>query len=64
MSCLLSSQDGICHLQRDLEKWTNSPHFGASEHYLNTLHKDTNIRFGGGLDDVFFNDSDHFLIDS
>ena len=60
---------GIGHLipfaHEDLEKWTNSLHFGASEHYLNTLHKDTNIRFGGGLDDVFFNtDTDELhLID-
>ena len=39
----------------DLELWTNSLQFGLSDHHLNTVHKGTNIKFGGGLDDVFEN---------
>ena len=39
----------------DLEKWTQSIQFGASESHFNTVHEQTNIKFGGGLDDVLLN---------
>ena len=29
--------------------------FGASSNHFNTLHEQTNILFGGGLDDVWEN---------
>ena len=38
-----------------LEKWTNSLHYGANDTYFNTVHTESNIKFGGGLDDVFLN---------
>ena len=39
----------------NLDKWALSTHFGTNESYFNTDHKETNIRFGGGLDDVYEN---------
>jgi hypothetical protein len=39
----------------DLDKWTNSLHYGLNDSYFNTIHKKTNIKFGGGIDDVFLN---------
>ena len=39
----------------DLHKWALSTHFGTNDGYFNTVHKETNIRFGGGLDDVYEN---------
>ena len=39
----------------DLEKWTNSLHFGLNDSYFNAVHNDTNIKLGGGIDDVFLN---------
>jgi len=39
----------------DLPCWENSLSFGKDEHHFNTLHKETNILFGGGLDDVWQN---------
>ena len=38
-----------------LEKWTNSLHYGANDTYFNTVHTESNIKLGGGLDDVFLN---------
>ena len=38
-----------------LENWANSLHYGLNDTYFNTIHEETNIKFGGGLDDVFFN---------
>ena len=38
-----------------LQKWADSLQFGSSPEHFNTLHEDTNILFGGGLDDVFEN---------
>ena len=38
----------------ELRKWQDSLHFGA-EGRLNTVHESTNLKIGGGLDDVFFN---------
>lgn len=50
---------GLGHLipfdHEDLEKWTNSLHFGLTPRHFNTLHEETNILFGGGLDDVLQN---------
>jgi len=39
----------------DLEKWTNSLHYGLNDAYFNTVHKKTNIKLGGGIDDIFLN---------
>ena len=39
----------------DIEKWESSLHFGASTSHFNTVHDETNILFGGGLDDVWEN---------
>tara|TARA_Y100001960_G_scaffold276201_1_gene306216 strand:- start:553 stop:1347 length:795 start_codon:yes stop_codon:yes gene_type:complete len=36
------------------ELWTQSLHFGA-EGRFNTLHEETNLKVGGGLDDVWLN---------
>ena len=38
----------------DFEKWTQSMHFGA-EGRMNTVHEESNIKLGGGLDDVWLN---------
>ena len=38
-----------------LENWANSLSFGKDETFFNFDHPDSNIRFGGGLDDVFLN---------
>ena len=40
---------------KDLEKWTNSLHYGLDDSYFNTIHKETNIKLGGGIDDIFLN---------
>lgn len=39
----------------NLDKWASSMHFGTNENYFNTIHEDTNILFGGGIDDVYEN---------
>lgn len=50
---------GLEHLRpfahEDIEKWESSLHFGSSPHHFNTIHEETNILFGGGLDDVWEN---------
>jgi len=50
---------GLSHLRPfdhvDLEKWESSLHFGSSPNHFNTVHEQTNILFGGGLDDVWEN---------
>ncbi len=38
----------------DLGKWRDSLHYG-SEGRLNTIHHETNLKIGGGLDDVYIN---------
>ncbi len=38
-----------------LEKWTNSLHYGTNDNYFNAVHAESNIKLGGGLDDVFLN---------
>lgn len=49
---------GMGHLipyqHEDFEKWTQSLHFGA-EGRMNTVHEPSNIKLGGGLDDVWLN---------
>jgi len=51
-------QNGLEHLvpfqHEDMERWASAMHFGAEKHF-NALHKETNILFGGGLDDVWHN---------
>ena len=55
----LLEANGLGHLipfeHEDLENWTNSLQFGAGDRYFNTVHEASNIRFGGGLDDVYQN---------
>lgn len=50
---------GLSHLRpflhEDIEKWESSLHFGSSPNHFNTIHQETNILFGGGLDDVWEN---------
>ena len=50
---------GLGHMipfdHEDIEKWTNSLHYGLDDSYFNTIHKETNIKLGGGIDDVFLN---------
>ena len=52
-------RNGLKHLvpfaHEDLERWVNALHFGASLNHFNTLHEETNILFGGGIDDVWQN---------
>ena len=52
-------RNGLKHLvpfaHEDLERWINALHFGASLNHFNTLHEETNILFGGGIDDVWQN---------
>lgn len=51
--------NGLGHLipfeHEHLENWTKSQQFGQDATFFNYDHPDTNIRFGGGLDDVFQN---------
>ena len=53
----IMKQAGLGHLipfqHEHLEKWESSLHFATSLDYFNTVHEDTNILFGGGLDDVW-----------
>ena len=50
---------GLEHLRpfahEDIGKWESSLQFGASPNHFNTIHEETNILFGGGLDDVWEN---------
>jgi len=50
---------GLGHLipfeHEHLERWTNSLQYGLNETYFNHVHADTNIKLGGGIDDVFLN---------
>ena len=50
---------GLGHLipyeHEHLENWTDSKQFGKDDTYFSFVHEPTNIRFGGGLDDVFLN---------
>ena len=55
----LWEQAGLEHIipfdHEHLNNWTNSLHYGLNDSYFNTVHKKTNIKFGGGLDDVYLN---------
>ncbi|EAQ96100.1 PD-(D/E)XK nuclease superfamily [Congregibacter litoralis KT71] len=37
----------------DLERWMSSLHFGSGDDYFSVVHDETNIRFGGGIDDIW-----------
>ena len=51
-------KSGYSHLipfqHENFELWTQSLHFGA-EGRFHTIHKETNLKVGGGLDDVWLN---------
>ena len=55
----LWEQAGLEHIipyeHEHLNNWTNSLHYGLNDSYFNIVHKETNIKFGGGLDDVYLN---------
>jgi hypothetical protein len=55
----LWKKSGLGHMTpfeyEDLENWTNSLQYGLNDSYFNTIHQETNIKFGGGLDVVFLN---------
>ncbi|MDG1988105.1 MAG: PD-(D/E)XK nuclease family protein [Halieaceae bacterium] len=42
------------HLEH-LENWTNSLNYGKDDTFFNVIHEESNIKMGGGLDDVFLN---------
>jgi hypothetical protein len=50
----------IPYVHADFELWTQSMHFGA-EGRMNTVHEETNLKIGGGLDDVWLNRNTHQL---
>jgi len=39
----------------DMIFWVRAPQFALNEHHFNVVHPETNICFGGGLDDVWEN---------
>ncbi|MDC2963449.1 PD-(D/E)XK nuclease family protein [Gammaproteobacteria bacterium] len=51
--------NGLGHIipfeHEHLENWTNSLNYGKDDTYFNFVHPETNIKLGGGLDDVFVN---------
>lgn len=53
------SANNLSHLRPfahpDITFWERSMHFGMNDQHFNALHEPTNIRFGGGLDDVWEN---------
>ncbi len=55
----LMSDAGLSHLKPfqhdDIEKWGSSMQFGSDSRHFNTLHEETNILFGGGVDDIWEN---------
>jgi hypothetical protein len=55
----LWEEAGLGHMipweYENLGNWANSMQYGVSDSYFNTIHDETNIKFGGGLDDVFLN---------
>ena len=57
--------NGVGHLRPfahdDIKKWESALHFGGSRNHFNCLHKETNLLFGGGLDDVWVNPEDGML---
>ena len=57
--------NGLGHLQpfahEDLKKWESALHFGSSPNHFNLIHAETNLCFGGGLDDVWVDPKDGML---
>ena len=55
----LWEEAGLGHMipweYENLGNWANSMQYGLNDTYFNTVHDETNIKFGGGLDDVFLN---------
>ena len=51
-------EKGLSHLvpynHPHFDLWTQSMHFGAKDR-MNTVHRDTNLKIGGGLDDIWLN---------
>ena len=45
----------IPYKHEHLENWTKSKQFGQSDDFFSVVHEPTNMRVGGGLDDVFQN---------
>ena len=45
----------------DLHKWESSLHFGVDDSYFNTIHHETNLLIGGGLDDVWIDTTKNIL---
>jgi hypothetical protein len=50
----------IPYKHKDFELWTQSLHFGA-EGRMNTIHEETNLKVGGGLDDIWLNTKNNEL---
>ena len=57
-------QNGLIHLcpydHPDIFFWERSLHFGMNDQHFSVVHEETNIRFGGGLDDVWEDMSSEF----
>ena len=51
--------NGLGHIipfeHEHLENWTNSLNYGKDDTFFNYVHPETNMKLGGGLDDVFVN---------
>ena len=51
-------KQGMSHMvpydHEHFELWTQSMHFGATDR-MHIIHKETNLKIGGGLDDVWLN---------
>ena len=52
---LSSSKQHLCDLIRNNSNNGISPNFGLDDTYFNCVHKETNIKLGGGIDDIFLN---------
>lgn len=55
----LMVEHGLSHLRPfahdDFERWCSSLHFGSSPNHFNVIHTSTNLKFGGGVDDIWEN---------
>ena len=55
----LWESNGLGHMipfeHEHLENWTNSLNYGKDDTFFNVIHEESNIKIGGGLDDVFLN---------
>ena len=58
-------KQGMSHMvpydHEHFELWTQSMHFGATDR-MHTVHKETNLKIGGGLDDVWLNTKNEKLV--